>query len=61
MNPDNIDCLQAFNIDCCVLANNHVLDWGAAGLTETVEALERAGIRFAGAGRNAAARGPRPW
>ncbi len=59
MNPDNIDCLQAFNIDCCVLANNHVLDWGAAGLTETVEALERAGIRFAGAGRNAAdARAP---
>ncbi|HXE16907.1 MAG TPA: CapA family protein [Stellaceae bacterium] len=59
MHPGNIECLRAFAIDCCVLANNHVLDWDAAGLIETVETLEGAGIRFAGAGRNAAeARAP---
>ena len=27
MNPDNLPCLTAAGIDCCVLANNHVLDW----------------------------------
>ena len=28
MHPDNIACLAAAKLDCCVLANNHVLDWG---------------------------------
>ncbi|MGE5687702.1 MAG: CapA family protein, partial [Gemmatimonadota bacterium] len=31
---------------------NHVLDWGRAGLGETLETLARAGIRSAGAGRD---------
>ncbi len=31
MNPTNIGCLAAASVDCCVLANNHVLDWGEAG------------------------------
>ena len=53
MNPTNIGCLAAANVDCCVLANNHVLDWGEAGLLETLATLKRAGIRYAGAGRNA--------
>jgi poly-gamma-glutamate capsule biosynthesis protein CapA/YwtB (metallophosphatase superfamily) len=52
MHPDNVPCLRAAGIDCCVLANNHVLDWGAAGLLEMLEALHRAGIRTAGAGRD---------
>lgn len=50
MNPDNVACLTAAAIDCCNLANNHVLDWGEAGLLDTVAALDRAGIRHAGAG-----------
>jgi poly-gamma-glutamate synthesis protein (capsule biosynthesis protein) len=54
MHPRNVACLQAAGIDCCVLANNHVLDWGIPGLLETVESLRRAGISTAGAGRNAA-------
>jgi len=54
MHPANIPCLTAAGIDCCVLANNHVLDWGRAGLQETLEVLRRAGIRSAGAGRDAA-------
>jgi poly-gamma-glutamate synthesis protein (capsule biosynthesis protein) len=54
MHPDNVACLTAARIDCCVLANNHVLDWGYAGLAETVAILRRAGVRTAGAGRDAA-------
>ena len=52
MHPDNIPCLTAARIDCCVLANNHVLDWGRAGLLETLETLEEAGIPYSGAGRD---------
>lgn len=55
MHPANIGCLTAAEIDCCVLANNHVLDWGHAGLEETLAALEGAGLRSAGAGRDIAA------
>jgi len=54
MHPDNISCLSAAKIDCCVLANNHVLDWGYRGLTETLDTLHAAGIRTAGAGRDVA-------
>jgi poly-gamma-glutamate synthesis protein (capsule biosynthesis protein) len=52
MNPPNIDCLAAAGIDCCALANNHVLDWGYEGLAQTLATLDRAGIRHAGAGMN---------
>jgi poly-gamma-glutamate synthesis protein (capsule biosynthesis protein) len=54
MHPGNIDCLTAARIDGCVLANNHVLDWGRGGLLETLATLRRAGIRYAGAGHDAA-------
>src|SRR5437764_3542965 len=53
MNPRNIGCLAAANVDCCVLANNHVLDWGEAGLLETLDTLKSAGMRYTGAGRDA--------
>jgi poly-gamma-glutamate capsule biosynthesis protein CapA/YwtB (metallophosphatase superfamily) len=52
VSPDNAECLAAAAIDCCVLANNHVLDWGRAGLSETLATLARMGIKTAGAGRN---------
>lgn len=52
MHPDNIPCITAANIDCCALANNHVLDWGYPGLAETLKALKMAGIKTAGAGEN---------
>ena len=52
MHPANISCLTAAGIDCCALANNHVLDWGSAGLTETLETLHQAGVKTAGAGMN---------
>ena len=50
MHPANLLCLAAARIDCCVLANNHVMDWGYAGLTETLAALKGAGIQGVGAG-----------
>ena len=54
MNPDNVICLKMAAVDCCVLANNHVLDWGVEGLLETLSTLEREGIAVAGAGTDAA-------
>lgn len=50
MHPANVDCLAQAGVDCCVLANNHVLDWGSSGLVETMRTLDAAGIRRAGAG-----------
>lgn len=53
MHPRNAACLVAAGIDCCTVANNHVLDWGVPGLLETLTTLGQAGIRSAGAGRDA--------
>lgn len=50
MHPDNVGCLRSAGIQCCVLANNHVLDWGESGLVETLQVLDGAGVRGAGAG-----------
>ncbi len=52
MNPENIGCLTAAQIDCCALANNHVLDWGYSGLRETIATLKTAQIKTTGAGLN---------
>ena len=52
MHPQNIGCLTTANIDCCVLANNHVLDWGHGGLVETLAVLRQEGIKSVGAGEN---------
>ena len=54
MHPDNAPCLAAAGIDCCVLANNHVLDWGYDGLDETLATLHAIGLRTAGAGSDLA-------
>jgi poly-gamma-glutamate capsule biosynthesis protein CapA/YwtB (metallophosphatase superfamily) len=52
MSPENAGCLISAGIDCCVLANNHVLDWGQSGLLDTLTTLDRLGIEHAGAGHN---------
>jgi poly-gamma-glutamate synthesis protein (capsule biosynthesis protein) len=52
MSPHNAECLAAAGINCCVLANNHILDWDQAGLIETLHTLERLEIETVGAGRN---------
>ncbi|MER6331738.1 CapA family protein [Streptomyces sp. NPDC001034] len=53
MHPANLPCLTAARPDVCVLANNHVLDFGPRGLEDTLTSLETAGLRTAGAGRTA--------
>jgi len=52
MSPDNLPVLSAARLDVCSLANNHILDFGITGLEETLDALNRAGIAAAGAGRS---------
>ncbi len=54
MSPENAECLLNAGIDCCVLGNNHVLDWDRSGLLETLATLERLRINSTGAGRNLA-------
>ncbi|MEI7037159.1 CapA family protein [Fulvimonas yonginensis] len=54
MHPANIDVLAAAHIDCCVLANNHVLDWGREGLAQTLAVLRAAHVAVAGAGERLA-------
>jgi len=58
MHPANAGCLSAARIDACVLANNHVLDWGARGSPRrcaccTKRASARPGWRRRGAGGGA--------
>ncbi|HET6652193.1 MAG TPA: CapA family protein [Nocardioides sp.] len=53
MSPDNLACLTAARPDVCVLANNHVLDFGRRGLVETLATLDDAGLTHAGAGGSA--------
>ncbi|NOQ52924.1 MAG: poly-gamma-glutamate biosynthesis protein [Desulfuromonadaceae bacterium] len=51
MQPANLGVLSGAGIDACSLANNHVLDWGRAGLRETLTSLKTAGVNCAGAGQ----------
>jgi poly-gamma-glutamate capsule biosynthesis protein CapA/YwtB (metallophosphatase superfamily) len=52
MNPANLPALAKVGPDVCVLANNHVLDFGRSGLLETLDVLSASGLRAAGAGRS---------
>ncbi|MBM9508942.1 CapA family protein [Actinacidiphila acididurans] len=59
MNPGNLPSLTVAHPDVCVLSNNHVLDFGPAGLRETLAVLSDVRLRSAGAGPDAeAARRP---
>lgn len=50
----NAAALGLSSLGCSVacLANNHIMDFGEAGLTATLSTLKRLGIRTLGAGRN---------
>ncbi len=52
MNPANAEALTAVRPDACVLANNHVLDFGRRGLLETLDVLAASGLATVGAGRS---------
>jgi poly-gamma-glutamate capsule biosynthesis protein CapA/YwtB (metallophosphatase superfamily) len=51
MNPANVEAVSVIRPDVCVLANNHVLDFGGTGLLETLDTLAGSALRTAGAGR----------
>lgn len=48
--PESIDLLIAAGIDGVALGNNHMLDFGQAGLFRTLELLDEAAVKRAGAG-----------
>lgn len=50
--PNAVEALTAAGIDVVSLANNHALDYGVAGLQQSIELLDNARIAHAGAGRN---------
>jgi len=50
--PEHARSLLAARIDVANLANNHVLDFRAEGLAETLETLDRAKILHTGAGKD---------
>ena len=53
MSVRNAEGLTALGISCCVLANNHMLDWEEQGLSDTLGALQALRLPAAGAGLNA--------
>lgn len=46
------DTLVSAGVDMVSLANNHILDYGAQGMRDTLEQLDRHGIHYTGAGEN---------
>lgn len=52
--PTNvINAYKELGIDCCTLANNHITDAGDQGVLDTMNTLDKAGIKHLGAGLNA--------
>ena len=49
---ENVQVLQSGGIDIVNLANNHAMDYQSAGLLETTQTLQKAGIQSIGAGEN---------
>ncbi|MFH1723348.1 MAG: CapA family protein [Elusimicrobiota bacterium] len=57
--PDNLRILSAAGFTLLSVANNHVMDFGPQGMRDTLAALSRGGLLYAGAGPTArAARRP---
>jgi len=50
--PDTLAVLESMGVAVVSLGNNHMLDYGESALIETLEHLDRRGIRWVGAGRN---------
>ncbi|WP_284011257.1 CapA family protein [Haloarcula pelagica] len=46
-----LPALERAGVDCCALANNHVLDFEEPALLDTLDWLTDSGIAYAGAGR----------
>ena len=51
-NPIYTHELKDNNVVVACLANNHIMDYGNTGLTDTINALKTNGINYTGAGEN---------
>lgn len=52
-NPEwAIPALRTVGVDCCALANNHILDYEVEALRDTLDELDEAGIARSGAGQS---------
>ena len=57
--PELVQILKEGSVDAVTLANNHLMDYGADGLADTIDTLDQAGILHFGAGKDlGAARRP---
>lgn len=50
--PSSVDVLTSAGIDIVTLANNHILDFGQDAMLDTFDYLDKAGIKYVGAGHN---------
>src|SRR5436190_14405603 len=50
--PELVKILQNATVDVVTLANNHLMDYGPDGLTDTIKTLDAAGIAWFGAGEH---------
>ncbi|WP_282936749.1 CapA family protein [Paenibacillus sp. RC67] len=50
--PQALPALQAAGIDLVNTANNHILDYGEEGLLDTLDELDKVGMKRVGTGRN---------
>ncbi len=50
--PQTAEVLKTIGVTCCGLSNNHIFDFGIKGVSDTVEALDKAGIDHTGFGIN---------
>jgi len=48
--PENLDALARAGFTAVTLAGNHIADWGAEGIADTIERLDALGIAHTGAG-----------
>lgn len=49
---DRLHLMNEMGIDIVTMANNHILDYGPYGITDSIAALQEAGIRYVGVGEN---------
>ncbi|UQZ82856.1 Capsule biosynthesis protein CapA [Paenibacillus konkukensis] len=50
--PQALPVMQAAGIDLVNTANNHIMDYGPEGLLDTLDELDKAGMKRVGTGRN---------
>lgn len=51
-NPEAVQTLKKMNFTTINLANNHMMDFGEAGLQDTLEELNATGLDYVGAGKD---------